>query len=116
MSAPTEPPFTGWDWAIVITTLGISMLIGLYFWWQRHSKSIKIQGDQSNRLLIGDGKMKPLSVSVSMLVTYFSAIAIIGKVQIFYVILALTTNLKKYAYQHRMRSLKKLQNLAKLFV
>lgn len=72
-------PFGFWDWAVVVLTFGISIFIGLYFWVKNWCSQEKVGVDN---LLIGDRNMNPLFISVSMLVTYFSAIAIIGKILI----------------------------------
>lgn len=60
------------DYVAVALTLLISLGIGIYH-------AVKGHGKETNEdLLLGGRKMKALPIAASMLVTYFSAIAIIG--------------------------------------
>ena len=65
------------DYVAVGLTLLISLAIGIYH-------AVKGRGKETNEdLLMGGRKMKALPIAASMLVTYFSAIAIIGIKMIF---------------------------------
>jgi len=60
------------DYLAVVLTLLISLAIGIYH-------AIKGRGKQSSEdLLMGGRQMSAIPIACSMLVTYFSAIAIIG--------------------------------------
>lgn len=61
----------GWlDWVVVGGTLLISLLIGIYY---------AIRSKNSNEdLLVGGRKMRILPVAASVMVTYVSAITVLG--------------------------------------
>ncbi|CAG7838062.1 unnamed protein product [Allacma fusca] len=62
--------FGAWDYVVVGATLLLSLLIGVYY---------AVVGNKTNEdLLTGERKMNVFAISASMLVTYLSAITVLG--------------------------------------
>ena len=67
--------FTTWDWVIFGAMLGISALIGVYYAFKSHYNKA---ADSTGEFLMGSRKLPLLPVSISILVSFMSAITILG--------------------------------------
>lgn len=74
--------FGVWDYLAVVFTFAVTLIIGGYVGLRKAKtdpwSSLPVPSG-TQELLMGNRKMRPVSIAVSMLVTYFSAIAIISK-------------------------------------